>query len=151
MAKGDLALYKEFANQMGGAIHNFEAAGNTFKVALYTASVSASTVPNTSWATPAYASTNEVTGTGYSAGGDTLASQSYNLSSATATFDALDNTWSQNSSGFTNARYGFLYNFTDASSRGIAWISMGSPAASQVAGDVTISWNTSGIFTCAVS
>ena len=99
MARGDLTLFEEFANQLGSENHSFENGGDTIKVALFNSSRSFTAAD----ASPAYSSTNEVSGTGYTAGGATLASQSYNEASGVATFDAANVTWSQNASGFTGA------------------------------------------------
>ena len=56
-----------FKNELFLATHNFSStAGNTFKLALYT------TVSGFSTGTTNYITTNEASGTGYSAGGTTL-------------------------------------------------------------------------------
>ena len=146
MARGDLTLFEEFANQLGSENHVFEAAGDTIRVALFTASRTFAAAD----ASPAYSSTNEVSGTGYTAGGATIASQSYNEASGVATFDGADVTWSQNASGFTGATSALIYNDSNASDMAIGWVDLGS-AVSQQDGDVTISWNASGIFTVTVS
>jgi hypothetical protein len=58
------AMADSFKVQLLNGQHNFSS--NTFKIALYTSSA---TISN---ATTAYTTTNEVTGTGYTAGGNTL-------------------------------------------------------------------------------
>ena len=56
-----------FKKELMEAKHNFlNSGGNTFKIALYTNSASFTA------ATTAYTATNEVTGTGYTAAGNTL-------------------------------------------------------------------------------
>ena len=56
-----------FKQELLTATHNFtNSTGNTFKLALYTNSASFTA------STTAYTATNEVSGTGYSAGGGTL-------------------------------------------------------------------------------
>ena len=59
-------LTDSFELELAQAIHDFTVAGDTFNIALYT---SAATL-NAS--TTVYTATNEVTGTGYSAGGTAL-------------------------------------------------------------------------------
>ena len=55
-----------FHNGSGGGTSTTTGTGNTFKVALYTSSSTMSA------STTAYTTTNEVSGTNYSAGGNTL-------------------------------------------------------------------------------
>ena len=55
-----------FHNGSGGGTTTTTGTGNTFKIALYTSSATMSA------STTAYATTNEVSGTGYTAGGNTL-------------------------------------------------------------------------------
>jgi len=60
----------------------------TFKIALYTSSATLGA------ATTAYSTTNEVTGTGYTAGGNTLTIAANPASSGTTAFlDFTDTTW----------------------------------------------------------
>ncbi len=64
----------------------------TFKIALYTSSATLSA------ATTAYSTTNEVSGTGYTAGGNTLSiAANPALSGTTAFLDFSDTTWSSSS------------------------------------------------------
>lgn len=146
MARGDLTLFEEFANMLGSENFNFETGGDAIKVALFNTSRSFTAAD----ASPAYSSTNEVSGTGYTAGGTAIASQTYNEASGVATFDGANITWSQNASGFTGATSALIYDDANASDMAIGWVDLGS-AVSQQDGDVTISWNASGIFTVTVS
>ena len=79
--------------------------GNTLKIALYTSSASLGAT------TSAYSTTNEVSGTGYTAGGVTLSSQAvaYDSSNNVAYFDAADPSWS---SATITARGALIYNNT---------------------------------------
>ena len=144
MARGDLTLFEEFAKMLGS--ENFVFGSDTTKVALFDTSASFAATD----ASPVYSSTNEVSGTGYSAGGATIASPTYTEASGVATFDGANITWSQNASGFTGATSALIYDDTNATKMAIGWVDLGS-AVSQQDGDVTISWNTSGIFTVTVS
>jgi len=87
--------------------------------------------------------TNEVTGTGYVAGGKTLASPLITESGGSATFDAADLTWGTSS---ITARGAVIYKSTGTASTSplIAYIDFGSDKTSS-SGDFTITWNASGI------
>jgi len=83
------AMCTSFKSQLMSALHDFDnPGGNTFKIALYTSSATLGA------STTAYSATNEVTGTGYSAGGNTLTSVSPTTSGTTAYVDFADTTWS---------------------------------------------------------
>ena len=97
---------------------------DTIKIALYT---SAATLGA---ATTAYTATNEVSGTGYSAGGVTLTGATIGTSGTTAYVDFDDPEWT--SASFT-ARGALIYNST-ASNQAIAVLDFG--------GDFTVSSGT---------
>ena len=96
--------------------------GNTLKIALYTSSASLGAT------TSAYSATNEVSGTGYTAGGATLSSQAvaYDSSNNVAYFDAADPSWS---SATITARGALIYNNTK-SNASIAVLDFGSDYSS---------------------
>jgi hypothetical protein len=99
------------------AIHDFTAStGDTFKVALYT---SASTIGA---ATTVYTATNEAVGTGYTAGGATLASVTPTLNGITAIVDFADVTISTVTLTYRKA---LIYNSTKAN-RAVAVFDFGS-------------------------
>lgn len=79
--------------------------GKTIKIALYTSSATLGA------ATTAYSATNETSGTGYVAGGNTLAGQVVATSGTTAYGDFTDSTWSTST---ITARGCLIYNSTDA-------------------------------------
>ena len=101
---------------------NLGSSGNTLKIALYTSSASLGAT------TTAYATTNEVSGTGYTAGGVTLSSQAvaYDSSNNVAYFDAADPSWS---SATITARGALIYNNTK-SNASIAVLDFGSDFSS---------------------
>ena len=71
------------------AKHNFlNSGGNTFQIALYTDSASFTA------ATTAYTTSNEISGTNYSANGNTLTRVDPTTSSTTAYTDFADTSWS---------------------------------------------------------
>lgn len=93
-----------FKQQILQAKHDFTAStGHTFKLALYTNSATFDA------ATTNYTATNEVTGTGYSAGGGTLTNVTPTTSGTTAFTDFDDLTFS---SATITARGALIYNTT---------------------------------------
>ena len=105
------------------AVHNFgPTSANTFKVALYTASA------NINADTTAYSTTNEVTGTGYTAGGNTLTidvspTSGNNSSNIPTAYISFSNT-SWTSASFT-ARAALIYN-SSQSNKSVAVLDFGS-------------------------
>jgi len=101
---------------------------DTFKIALYTSSATLGAT------TTAYSSTNEVTGTNYTAGGNTLTvSTTPTSSGTTALLDFSDTTWS---AATITARGALIYNSTQ-SNKAVAVLDFGSDKTS-TAGDFTI-------------
>ena len=98
---------------------------DTIKIALYTSSATLDA------STTAYTATNEVTGTGYSAGGETLANSTVATSGTTAYVDFDNPEWT--SATFT-ARGALIYNDTLAGDNSIAVLDFG--------GDFTVSSGT---------
>ena len=91
-----------FKKELMTATHNFtNSTGNTFKLALYTNSASFTA------ATTAYTTSNEVSGSGYSAGGSALTNVTPTTSSTTALTDFADLTFS---SATITARGALVYN-----------------------------------------
>jgi hypothetical protein len=117
-----------FKSELMQALHNFTAStGNTFKIALYTSSASFTA------ATTVYTTTNEVTGTNYTAGGNTLVNITPTTSGTTAFTDFNDTTWA---SSTITARGAMIYNSTNAN-RSVCILDFGSDKSSS-AGDFTI-------------
>ncbi|MGN6607948.1 MAG: hypothetical protein ACTHMS_13175 [Jatrophihabitans sp.] len=87
--------------------------------------------------------TNEVTGTGYTAGGVALASKTTSAASGVATLSAAAASWS---SATITARYAVIYDSTgtDSTSPLIAWVDFGADVSS-VADTFTVTWDPSGI------
>ena len=91
-----------FKGELMEAKHNFlNSGGDTFRLALYTNSATFTA------ATTAYTSTNEVSGTNYTAKGNSLTRVDPSTSGTTALTDFSDTTWS---SATITARGGLLYN-----------------------------------------
>jgi hypothetical protein len=122
------AMCTSFKKELLEAVHNFKnSGGDTFKIALYTSSASLGA------ATTAYSTTNEITGTGYTAGGNTLTRVDPSSSGTTGFTDFANTTWS---SATITARGALIYNDTD-SDKAVAVIDFGADKAS-TAGDFTI-------------
>jgi hypothetical protein len=93
-----------FKKELLYGAHDFDASsGDTFKIALYTSSATLNA------ATTAYATTNEVSGTNYSAGGQALTPVDPTSSGTTALTDFTDETWSNDT---ITARGALIYNTT---------------------------------------
>jgi hypothetical protein len=99
------AITNTFKQKLVDGSHD---ASDTFKMALYT---SAATMDES---TAAYSATNEVSGTGYTAGGVTMAGFSGTLSGSTAILDwTTDPAWT---TATITARGALIYNSTDGTS-----------------------------------
>lgn len=97
-------------------------------------------------------SANEVSGTGYTAGGNACASPTWTGpdGSGVLTFDASDPaTWTQNAAGFSNGRRAILYYDTGVSttSRLVGYSNDFGADAGNVAGDFSVTFSASGIYT----
>jgi hypothetical protein len=103
-----------------------QASGDTYMIALYTSTATLNA------STTAYSSTNEVIGTGYTAGGATLSGFTTGLSGSTAYLTFTNPTWSTST---ITARGCLIYNSSKSNK---------SVAAYDFGGDVT---STAGTFT----
>jgi hypothetical protein len=109
--------------------HNFTTGtGDTFKLALYDNSAAFTA------ATTAYTVTNEVSGTGYSAGGGTLTNVTPTSSGTTAFIDFADLTFS---TATITARGALIYNSSAAGNPAVCILDFGADKTS-TAGDFTI-------------
>ena len=127
------AMCTSFKKELMEAKHNFLlSGGNTFKIALYTSSATLSA------ATTAYSATNEVSGTNYSAAGNTLTRIDPSSSGTTAFTDFADTTWS---SSTITARGAVIYNDTASGDPSVIVLSFGADKTS-TAGDFTITFPT---------
>lgn len=100
---------------------------DVFKIALYTSSATLGA------STTAYSATNEVTGTGYTAGGNTLTTVAPTSSGTTAFLDFNDTTWS---TATITANGALIYNDTQGD-KAVAVLAFGGDKTS-TAGDFTI-------------
>ena len=104
---------------------------DSFKVALYTSSATLDAT------TTAYSSTNEVTGTNYTAGGAAITIVTAPTStSTTAWLDFTDTTWATST---ITARGALIYNDTSSGDLSVGVLDFGSDKTS-TAGNFTIVW-----------
>jgi len=117
---------------------------DTIKVALVSSSYTPNQDTHDYWDD---VSSNEVSGTGYTAGGATLASKTVTYDSGTnvTKFDAADVSWT---SSTITARYAVVYLDTGTASTSplIAYVDFGSDQSSS-SGTFQIVWDSAGIFT----
>ena len=104
-------LTNTFKEELLGGYHSFNASGDTpagsaFKIALYDDSATLGTT------TTAYSASDEVSGSGYSAGGNALTNTGVAKSTVTAYTDFSDTSWT--SASFT-ARGCLIYNSSSIS------------------------------------
>lgn len=145
MAAGDVTVFEEAKAYM---IDGGWEPTDVIKVAI----LDNTTAPTAADTTPALGDYTEVGTAGtYTAGGTSLGDLGTLVTEAggTMTFDSSTNpTWAQNGSNDDDAYWGLIYNDTDASDLAIAFVDLGGPV-DMSAGDLTITWNASGIFTIA--
>ena len=123
------AMATSFKVEILKGIHNFTASGgNTFNLALYTSSASLGA------ATSAYTTSNEVSGTGYTAKGQALAAVTPVASGTTAIADFADLTFS---SSTITANGALIFNDSASGDPAVAVLAFGGDKTS-TNGDFTI-------------
>ena len=142
MAAGDIKWFAQALLDLGNKVYDMD--GDTFKLAIVTnAIVPTVGTPNPHYGgagTTNFASSAVATGTSWT-GPVTLANVSWSLVSSVPTFRA-DNpaTIAQDASGFTDGRWGIIYDFTDTNNRCVAFVDFGSDRT-LVTGPLTIDWS----------
>ena len=126
------AMTTSFKQELMEGVHDFTT--HTFKMALYTSSATLDAT------TTAYSATNEVSGTGYTAGGNTLTvtGGAVSTSGTTAYIDFADTTWS---TATITARGAVIYNSSVVGNPAVAVLDFGADKTS-TAGDFTVSFPT---------
>lgn len=126
------AMTTSFKKELMEGVHNFTT--HTFKIALYTSSATLDAT------TTAYSATNEVSGTNYTAGGNTLTvtGGAVSTSGTTAYIDFSDTTWAD---ATITARGAVIYNSSVAGNPAVAVLDFGGDKIS-TAGDFTVSFPT---------
>ena len=131
------AMCSSFKQELLQGQHDFTAStGHTFKLALYTSSATLGA------STTDYATTNEVSGTGYTAGGGTLTNVTPTLDGTTAITDFADLTFS---TATITANGALIYNTTtgggSSTTDSVIVLAFGGDKTS-TAGDFTIQFPT---------
>jgi len=127
------AMCTSFKTELLTGTHDFtNSTGNTFKIALYTSSATLDAT------TTAYSATNEVSGTGYTATGNTLTNVTPTSSGTTAYTDFADTTWA---SATITANGALIYNDTATGDPAVAVLAFGGDKTS-TNGDFTIQFPT---------
>jgi hypothetical protein len=119
------AMCTSFKTELLGGVHDIDT--DVIKIALYTSSATLGA------ATTAYSTSNEASGTGYTAGGNTLTNATISSDGTTAIVDFDNTTWV---SSTITARGALIYNSSKAN-RAIAVLDFGSDKIS-TDGDFTI-------------
>ena len=123
------------------------AAADTYKVKLYTAA----TFNATHTTLAGVGGTEATTGTGYTAGGPSLANVAVTtVTTNDARFDADDVTLTA-SGGSITASYGVIYNDTDANDPPLAFIDFDGSQSAGAGTDFKIVWDANGIFSFTVA
>lgn len=120
--------------------NNIDLNTDTIKIALLKSTYSPDQANDTVWGDISAA---EVSGTGYTAGGDAMTGPTCTLAAGTVTFDVPDNVWAQNAGGFTDARYVIL---VASSGRLISYHDL-TTNKGNVDGSFTVEIDAAGVFT----
>ena len=127
------AMCTSFKKELLEGTHNFKnSGGSAFKLALYTSSATLGA------STTAYATSNEVSGTGYSAGGSALTRVDPTTSGTTAFTDFADLTFS---TATITANGALIYNDDASNDAAVIVLAFGGDKTS-TAGDFTIQFPT---------
>lgn len=141
------SLVNAFGGSASGDSYKFDWLSDTIKVALLTSSYTVDQNDHMFWS---QASSAEVTGTNYSAGGATLANPTLTFTSGTPDvikFDGDDVTWA---SSTITARFAIIYDDTQTGKPMLGYVNFGQDYSSSN-GNFTIQWATEGIFTINVT
>lgn len=142
MAEGNGALYNEFKKEVLGGAINLATGGHALNMILVTGHV-VDIDTDTGYASVVG---DEMSGTGYSAGGEILANQAVTKDNVNdlAKFDADNVTWTGLDAGTPS--HAILYDDTHASKCLIGYWEVTTPSNGS---DYTLQFNASGIFTLA--
>jgi hypothetical protein len=142
MAAGTIKWFAQGLHDLGKKIHNLQS--DTLKLGIITSSGTpgiATVEPHFGGTGTTNLATNEVdTGTSYVAGGPTLASVTWTVVAGVPTLRAQILVIAQDASGFTNGRWGIVYNSTDANKRALGYVEFETDR-SIVGGSLTLDWN----------
>lgn len=141
MAQGTFTLFEEFRKTIADGSHDLDS--DSFKVML----IDDTTIAVAATASPDSGDFTEVSGTGYTAGGEAITC-TYTEAAGVATFavSSGNTVWSQNGAGPTDIEQAIIYNTSHAGTNdAIGFIDMTADAGvtpiSLQDGDITITWN----------
>jgi hypothetical protein len=143
MATGDIKWFAQGLHDLGNKLHNLSS--DALRLGLITSA----TTPTVGTLAPHFGgtgttnmATNQViAGTSYTAGGPTLTGVFWtNVGNTVPTLRAAQVTINQDAAGFTNARWGIIYNNTNAAKQAIGFIDLGADR-SIVSGSLTLDWS----------
>jgi len=127
------AMCTSFKKELLEGVHNFKnSGGSTFQIALYTSSASLGA------STSSYTTSNEVSGSGYTAKGNTLTRVDPTTSGTTAFTDFADTSWS---TATITARGALIFNDSASGDPAVAVLDFGGDKTS-TAGTFSISMPT---------
>jgi hypothetical protein len=143
MAAGNFIMYDAAKAKIGNG--TFDMDSHTFKIQLHTNSY----VPNRATQAVRADLSNELsTANGYTAGGATLGSVTFNQSGGTATWDAADPSWTASGGSIGPFRIAVIYDDTAASDDLVCYCILDSADITATTGQtVTLTLNASGILT----
>ena len=148
MAKGDIIWFEQAYVDTDEGLHDKE--NDTFKLGLATDALTpTATTSDPRWGAGGGTnlSTNEVSAGGnYSAGGPAIANPTVTLDTNKSKFDGDDIQVLQDGSNPTDARWGYIYNDTDAGKRALAAVDLGA-VTDLSAGQFDVAWDVNGIAT----
>ena len=148
MAAGAFTFYNQFAELVADGTIDLD--NDTFKLALLDSGYS----PSAASTTFSVVDEDEISGSGYSAGGETLTSVSWSQTAGVATFDAADVEYTADG-GTITARYAVLHDTTVGGAGDlIGYFLLDSTPADVSVTDgntLTIQWHEDGIFTLDVT
>lgn len=144
MAAGTVTLYGAAKENIAKALIDLDT--DSFVVALLGSGYTPSVNSDDTWSD---ISANEISGTGYTAGGSALAGVTVTRSGGTVTFDANDVSWT---SSTLTAKYAVIAKKAGGSLAGtdllLAYVELETGSTvSTTNGTLAITWNASGIFT----
>lgn len=139
MAQGTLLFLDNFSESLNKGNHNLAPANDVIKCMLISegiGSVTTSSVDSSAF--------TEVSGTNYTAGGETLTMTLSETTGTTTLGSSVNPSWTQNGAGPTDIKTALIYNTTAGSEDLIAYIDMttdaGTTAISLVAGNISITF-----------
>jgi hypothetical protein len=143
MAVGDIKWFAQGLHDLGSKLHNL--GSDALKIGLITSATTptvGATAPHFGGSGTTNMATNQVAaGTSYTAGGPTLSSVTWsNVGGTVPTLRAAAVTVAQDATGFTAARWGIIYNNTNAAKQALAFVDLGSDRSIQ-AGSLTLDWS----------